>query len=193
MHQYGFRQAHSTYQPIFHFCNTILRSLETNQLTLAIFIDLKKAFDTVSVEVLLGKLEHYGITGRANEWFANYLSNRTQYTVVNGVRSKPRTVSIGVPQGSVAGPLLFLILINDLARATDFGTILFADDTTFQLAGPEQTSLFSLANRNLNRAEQWFGANHLTLNSAKTKYILFTPKNFHVHNIPLKLCGADIE
>ena len=192
-HQCGFRRAHSTYQPILHFCNNVLASLASKQLNLAIFIDLKKAFDTVSIDVLLGKLDHYGIVGRANLWFANYLRNRTQYTLANGIRSNPRTVSIGVPQGSVAGPLLFLILINDLAKATDFGTILFADDTTFQLAGPVQTDLFSLANKNLLRAEDWFAANFLMLNSAKTKYILFSPKNSHTHDLSLKLCGANIE
>ena len=95
------------------------------------------------IDVLLGKLEHYGVTGRANLWFANYLKNRTQYTTVNGVRSSSRSVSIGVPQGSVAGPLLLLILINYLAKATDFGTILFADATTFQLSGHKQSDLFT--------------------------------------------------
>ena len=101
--------------------------------------------------------------------------NRTQYTMVNGVHSDLRSVSIGVPQGSVAGPLLFLILINDLANVTDFDTILFADDTTFQQTGPIQTDLFAQVNQNLAKAEQLFSVNYLTLNSMKTKYILFSP------------------
>ena len=109
--QFGFRPNHSTVHAIIKFCDNIFSALDNNQLNLTVFIDLKKAFDTVDPDVLLAKLEHYGITGVANEWFRNYLFERTQYTEINGVRSYPRSVSIGVPQGSVAGP--FLISYTD--------------------------------------------------------------------------------
>ena len=82
-------------------------------------MDLNKAFDTVDFDVLLSKLEHYGVRGVANMWFRNYLVGRTQCSEINGVQSYPRTITVGVPQGSVCGPLLFLLLINDLHHAMD--------------------------------------------------------------------------
>ncbi len=130
-----------------------------------------------------------------NLWFSNYLKGRTQYTEVNGILSNPRTVQMGVPQSSVAGPLLFIIFINDLASATELDTLLFADDTTFQCNGTYIDELFNRVNINLLKAESWFLANQLTLNALKTKYILFHDKNKspHIHIKPLFLYGLEIE
>ena len=136
-------------------------------LNIAIFIDLKKAFDTVDHDILLNKLEHYGIRNKANLWFRNYLTEREQFVTINGINSENEIVKCGVPQGSVLGPLLFLIFINDLPNATEFFTLLFADDTTFQVSGFDTKKLFDEANMELQKASNWFRANKLTLNVKK--------------------------
>ena len=192
-HQYGFRSKHSTTHAIFNFADIIHSALENDLFNISVFIDLRKAFDTVDFLILLKKLDHYGISGLANEWFRSYLSERTQVTEINGVRSHPRTITIGVPQGSVAGPFLFLILINDLYRASDAQTILFADDTTVQLSGPDQGPLFAKMNVNLAKLETWFAANLLTLNSSKTKFVLFANKGTHTHDMTLSVSEQQIE
>ena len=191
--QFGFRADHCTSHAILKFCNNVLSALDIDELSLAVFIDFKKAFDTVHFEVLLSKLDHYGVRGTANNWFRSYLTGRVQCTEVNGAMSYPRTVKFGVPQGSVTGPLLFLILINDLHCALSANTILFADDTTFQLSGKHPSQLYSAININLERAVQWFRANYLTLHPAKTKYIRFVGKNSHYHKIDLVVGGVKIE
>ena len=150
----------------------IYKSLNKNNpdYNLSIFIDLKKAFDTCDFNILLKKLSHYGFRGISNSWFENYLKNRFQYTYVNGVKSNLNTLYTGVPQGSVLGPLLFLILINDLANISqNLFSLLFADDTTFQISSNKLKDLFKLANLELEKASDWFKANKLTLNLSKTK------------------------
>ena len=112
-------------------------------------------------------MNHYGIRGTSNDWFHNYLCGRQQYVVINGTKSSLKSIQCGVPQGSVLGPLLFLIYINDLPSSEDFFTILFADDTTFQLSGNNMPSLFEKANTELAKAADWFAANKLTLNIKK--------------------------
>ena len=125
--QFGFRGGHSTIHPLMNFINYISQAHSQNEYVLSIFIDLKKAFDTVNHEILLSKLKFYGISGISNSWFRSYLSKRKQFVSINGINSSTKTVNIGVPQGSVLGPLLFLIFINDMPLNTNFCTILFAD------------------------------------------------------------------
>ena len=196
-HQYGFRKIHNTSHPIIHFLDKIYSSLNKNnpEYTLSIFIDLKKAFDTVNHDILLQKMNHYGFRGMANTWFKNYLNDRVQFVTANGINSKPCTINCGVPQGSVLGPLLFLIFINDLPNSVEFFTLLFADDTTFQLSSNNLNSLFAMANVELKKAATWFQVNKLTLNVSKTKYILFRSKNMKVDFSDLKLTigGENIE
>ena len=120
-----------------HFLNGIYAALNkpVPDYTLGIFIDLKKAFDTCDHNIILSKLSHFGFRGVANTWFKNYLQNRKQFTVKNIVRSTIDSIFTGVSQGSVLGPLLFLILINNLPNASSIVlSILFADDTTLQLS-----------------------------------------------------------
>ena len=189
MHQYGFRKAHNTSHPVLHFLDKIYASLNktTPEFNLGIFIDLKKAFDTVDHEILLTKMSHYGFRGTINTWFRNYLTGRTQFVSINGVNSTSREMLCGVPQGSVLGPLLFLIFINDMPMACDFFTLLFADDTTLQLSGSNVVELFEKANNELAKAATWFSANKLTLNVKKTKFILFRSKKSSVDFSQLKL------
>ena len=178
-HQYGFRANHNTSQPVIQFTEKIYKALNQtpSAKTLSIFIDLKKAFDTVDHQILLRKLEFYGVRKNAQNWFLNYLTEREQYVSINGVNSEKSKIVCGVPQGSVLGPLLFLLFINDLPNATDFFTLLFADDTTFQLSGPDIDFLIERANSELQKASVWFKCNKLTLNVKKTKFMLFSEKN----------------
>ena len=196
-HQYGFRKNHSTIHPVLQFVDKILEALNkpVPEYSLGIFLDLKKAFDTVNFNILLSKLEHYGFRGVSNLWFRNYLTNREQYVRINGKSSSVNQLHCGVPQGSVLGPLLFLIFINDLPNCTNFFTLLFADDTTFQIKDDNLTTLFNTANLELKKAAAWFSSNKLTLNVSKTKLILFRKKNMHVNfeNFHLKVGEEQIE
>ena len=121
----------------------------------------KKAFDTVNFDILLQKLQQYGFRDVSLEWFRNYLTDRKQFVYINGVKSEEKIIKCGVPQGSVLGPLLFLLYINDLPKCTDFFTLLFADDTTFQIWHKNLKSLFELANEELIKASEWFKTNKL--------------------------------
>ena len=151
------------------------------------FLDLKKAFDTVNFEILLGKMKNYGFRGVPLEWFKNYLTNRKQFVFINGVKSEEKTLHCGVPQGSVLGPLLFLLYINDLPKATNFFSLLFADDTTFQLCHKDIKFLFERAKEELTKASEWFKLNKLTLNVKKTKFILFRKSNMKLDEANMSL------
>ena len=111
--QYGFRKNHSTFHALVHLYDKISAAIDSKQIALGLFIDLSKAFDTVNHEILLSKLEFYGIRGLALEWFRSYLSGRLQQVQHNGQTSMSKVIRCGVPQGSILGPLLFLIYIND--------------------------------------------------------------------------------
>ena len=132
-------------------------------------------------------MEFYGVRNDSQAWFESYLSEREQFVTINGVESKRNKITCGVPQGSVLGPLLFLIFINDLPNATDFLTLLFADDTTFQLSGFDVNILFAMANSELKKASQWFIANELTLNVKKTKFMLFSENKVDLDQEKLNL------
>ena len=196
-HQYGFRAGYNTTQPILHFLDKIFNALnnDQNHYSLAIFIDLTKAFDTVDIDILLYKLNHYGFRGKSNDWFKSYLTNRLQFTSIRGVNSSPKELSCGVPQGSILGPLLFILFINDLPYATNFFNILYADDTTLQMSSNDLCELFHLANIELTKLADWFKANKLTLNISKTKYMLFRKKtaNIDFSNFKLLIEGKEID
>ena len=191
--QFGFRPGHSTAHAILKFCDSVQTAISKKYHNISVFIDLKKAFDTIDFDVLLAKLRHYGFDDISIDWFRSYLTGRLQITEINGIRSDTRTVRTGVPQGSVCGPLLFLILINDFYRAVDTETVLFTDDTMLQVSGSSIATLAEQMNSNLTSAASWFRANLLTLNTSKTKFILFSPANSHVHNPTLSIDGCNIE
>ena len=121
---------HSTEHALIEITDQIRFSMDNNQITCGIFVDLSKAFDTVNHEILLGKLENLGIRGKALELFKSYLSDREQYVNIDNCKSKTRPIRCGVPQGSVLGPLFFLLFINDLPNCCPSGKVrIFADDT----------------------------------------------------------------
>ena len=174
-HQYGFRSGRNTSQPLIQLMNKIFQGLnsQTSEYTLGVFIDLKKAFDTCDISILIRKLEHYGFRGISNKWFFSYLNGRTQYVEINGVKSTLKDITHGVPQGSVLGPILFLLYINDLPNATSLFSSLFADDTIFVNTNKDLKILESSTNKELQKAQLWFQANKLSLNVSKTKYMIF--------------------
>ena len=181
-HQYGFRKAHSTTHALLQFLYNIHHALNKDipEFTLGIFLDLKKAFDTVDHHILIKKLDHYGFRGISNLWFQNYLAERYQYVSIEGTNSAKKEIKYGVPQGSVLGPLLFILFINDLSRASSFFTILFADDTALQLSSSNIVQLFEASNEELTKIANWFQCNKLTLNVSKTFYAIFRNKSMNL-------------
>ena len=138
------------------------------------FIDLKKAFETVNHFILINKLRKYGIHGKILEWFISYLDNRKQYVFYNGSKSNDQYISCGVPQGSILGPLLFILYINDLSNISESLTsILFADDTTVIVESDSVSDAIALMNLELIKLNIWLQANKLTLNTTKTHYMVF--------------------
>ena len=128
--QFGFRQQYSTSHALINITENIRKALDDGNIGCGVFVDLQKAFDTVDHQILLAKLNHYGILGVLSDWFKSYLSNCSQYVSINGYESGLAAINCGVPQGSVLGPLLFLLHINDLNQAIKFCKVHhFADDT----------------------------------------------------------------
>lgn len=192
--QFGFRQNRSTIDAITKFTTDISKSLNEKQSTLAIFLDLSKAFDTIDHAILLHKLEYYGIRGVALEWFRNYLTNRTQYAHYLGTNSTTSTIKCGVPQGSVLGPLLFILYTNDLPNVIKHSnSILFADDTTIYLSGKDVNKLYTIMNKELDSLTDWFRANKLSLNVSKTNYMLLTNSHHPNPNNEIKLNNQTID
>ena len=142
------------------------------------FLDLKKAFDTVDHNILLDKIANYGIKGTAHRWLESYLSNRTQCCCVNGKLSSPSIMKTGIPQGSGLGPLLFLIYINDLPKCLNAGTKpdMFADDTQIATSSDDIKVITETLNRDLINVANWLSANKLTLNNSKTEYMIIGSK-----------------
>ena len=136
--QYGFRKQMSTSLEIIELVEEITNSLDNHEATVGVFIDLKKAFDTVDHSILIEKLYHYGIRGTANKWICSYLMNIYQYVTINGTNSDYMNVLCGVPQGSILGPILFILYINDMCNVSILlKPILFADDTNLFYSGKD--------------------------------------------------------
>ena len=189
--QYGFRKLHSTSLALIEITDTIRRLVDEKNVVFSLFIDFKKAFDTVDHAILLYKLNHYGIRGHANKFFNSYLSNRSQFTTVNGISSNPRRINCGVPQGSVLGPILFLIYINDLHRCVNQAlTRLFADDTNMILSNKDPVILKRQSLLQTKNLIKWCESNKLTINWDKTHYLLFHSKNKRI-NIDFSSLSVD--
>lgn len=190
--QFGFRRNHNTFQALNLFSSDIYSALDNKLSVLSVFIDFSKAFDTVNHKILLDKLYHYGIRGPIHSWFTDYLTNRTQQTVFEGEFSTLKNNHLGVPQGSILGPILFLLYINDISDIfTHSKTILFADDMTLYLTGPHPEQLITTVNTELHQLYRWCISNRLTINTDKTYFMLFSLKKYH-HLPPLQINNNNI-
>ena len=194
--QYGFRTLHSTELAALELTDKIYLNLDKKKNPLAIFLDLSKAFDTIDHSILLNKLEHYGIKNTALHWFSSYLTNRCQYVQYNEQESSLLPITTGVPQGSILGPLLFIIYMNDIHKVTDkFNFVLYADDTslveplcTFKVSVEENTHDISHnINTELDAVYEWLSLNKLSLNVKKTKMMLFHYRQQNISNLIPKL------
>ncbi|RVE47616.1 hypothetical protein evm_007713 [Chilo suppressalis] len=168
---------------------SILEAWERSQNVLGVFCDLSKAFDCVDHHTLLLKLSHYGVKGTAVKLIQSYLSSRIQTVEVNGVRSSGSHVEMGVPQGSILGPFLFLVYINDLPFFVEnlCEIVLFADDTSLLFNVDRRKNNYDDVNNALSQVLQWFNVNNLKINANKTKCIKFSLPNVKVEHIEIKL------
>ena len=166
--QFGFRNNHSTTHAIITLVNKITESVDSGDIGINLFIDLRKAFDTVSHPILIKKLYAYGIRGNVLELCTSYLKNRTQFVVYDGVKSYTKSIDCGVPQGSILGPLFFIVFMNDIFHASQsLFNILYADDTSIFLYGRDLDKLIRELNAELVLVTEWLKANKLTLNTEK--------------------------
>ena len=189
--QFGFRVRHSTIHALIDLTEDIRKGIDENKFVCGIFVDLQKAFDTVDHNILLKKLEHYGVRGIANDWFRSYLTGRKQFVSISGHDSDVRDSEFGVPQGSVLGPLLFLIYINDLHKAIKYSTTRhFADDTNLLIKGKNLKKMKKHLNYDLDQLCEWLKANKICLNCDKTEMIIFRHPNKKIdYELKIKVNG----
>ena len=172
--QFGFRAKHSVNHALINITESVRKALDDGKIACGVFVDLQKAFDTVDHKILIDKLKYYGIRGTANNWLASYLSNRRQFVSILGFESDTKTLRHGVPQGSVLGPLLFLIFINDLNNCIKKSkTYHFADDTNLLNISSSPKKLQKEINIDLKCLYKWLLANKISLNCSKTEIIFF--------------------
>lgn len=174
--QFGFRKNRSTQHAVTILTDHIRRGIDNSILTGAAYIDLSKAFDTVDHGCIISKLKCYGIAGRELSWFESYLFNRKQFVVLDNTKSPMESVLCGVPQGSVLGPLLFVILMNDISSAlSDCKILMYADDTVIYTSHANLDTVVAELNKDLDNLSNWFYMNNLIVNfkKGKTEYMIF--------------------
>ena len=191
--QFGFRKGMSTYMPLLLLQDKITTAFESNKIVCGLYLDLRKAFDTVDINILLSKIQHYGVKHDAYNMLHSYLTDRMQCVQVDSEVSGFLKVETGVPQGSILGPLLFIIYINDLPIVCNPNTsYLYADDTAIFIEGKDENEVQRTIDILLPKMEDWFVANQLSLNTDKTYYQIYTNKKME-ETISLNLYGANIK
>ena len=174
--QFGFQRNKNTEHNLLNVVNFISKALNEGEYCIGIFLDLRKAFDVCDHEILFKKLKHKGVTGKTLDWFRSYLSGRRQVVEVNGHKSKQEEIDMSVIQGSILGPILFLIYIDDLPSSSQLEAFLFADDTQGLKSGKNLAALIDSVNLELVKWAQWFRSNKMAVNTDKTKYLIFHTK-----------------
>lgn len=174
IYQHGFRANRSTETAILEFINNVYRYLEDKCYAVGIFMDLSKAFDSLNHQILFGKLQYFGIRGIPYQLIKNYMCNRSQAVYCNSQYFHSRIIANGIPRGSILGPILFLIYINDISNASNsFEFTIYADDTNMLLGDKDIHNLHSNLSTELNLVYNWIKVNRLKLNISKTNFILF--------------------
>lgn len=177
-YQYGFQKSKSTEQALLYIKDKIIANIENRQFTIGLFLDLKKAFDSIDHTILLNKLERYGIRGVAGNLLKSYLTKRSQYVEINSISSDILELEQGVPQGSKLGPLLFIVYVNDIINIKGpQELVMYADDTNIFFTSDDIIKLQSMVNAYAKQLANWLFDNKLQLNATKTTYILFRPHN----------------
>ena len=194
--QYGFRAQHSTELAALKLVDYIKHAIDQKRTPVNIYIDLSKAFDTLNFDILLYKLAYYGVTGTAHKLIESYLTNRIQYVKYDTHQSTLKQIKTGVPQGSILGPLLFSIYINDLVTVnSQFKFLMYADDTTiyFDIEDFNNNEIENQINNELNKMNIWLKQNRLSLNAEKTKCMIFHTRQRHIEPRQFSIDGKEIE
>ena len=192
-YQFGFQSKHSTLHPLMHITKFITEAMNNNEFAVALYLDLQKAFDLINHDILIQKLSKIGIKGVYLDWFISYLNNRKQTVMVNGVLSDSFcNILMSVLQGSTLGPILFICFINDMPLSNLLFNILFADDTTGLIKGPNLQILSDQLNLELQKLGMWLRSNKLAINATKTKIMIFHPKNAVIPNVNFYFNNNDI-